>query len=300
MIPALVDRLAARQNADGGWGAAEGAASNAECTALAMLAFASSPESEGGERVAAGERWLLSHQVDDGSWRYADEVSGTWPTPIVLLALRTRPEARPAVDRGLGWLLEIRGRALPWSVRLREFVNRRQTIELDSTLPGWPWQVGTFSWVEPTAWALMALKAAWPDRAPRAVAQRIRGGEDMLLDRACPGGGWNYGNSRVLEEDLVPFPDTTALALLGLLGREALLVVEGFQALNRLLDDHASGLSLSLAVLSRRAWGRDSGELQARLEAKLEQGGLDDTRTLALGALARAPNLNWLGARAHE
>ena len=43
-------------------------------------------------------------------------------------------------------------------------------------------------------------------------------GEAELLDVRCADGGWNYGSHRALEVDLVAFPETTALALIGLQG----------------------------------------------------------------------------------
>ena len=50
---------------------------------------------------------------------------------------------------------------------------------------------------------------------PRA-AERIRLGTEMLLDRACPAGGWNAGNGVVLGSPLKPHIDPTAIALLAL------------------------------------------------------------------------------------
>jgi hypothetical protein len=38
----------------------------------------------------------------------------------------------------------------------------------------------------------------------------------MLFDRACPGGGWNAGNSVVLGSPLRPHVDATAIALVAL------------------------------------------------------------------------------------
>jgi hypothetical protein len=38
----------------------------------------------------------------------------------------------------------------------------------------------------------------------------------MILDRACPHGGWNAGNSVVFGVELDPHPDFTAMALLAL------------------------------------------------------------------------------------
>jgi hypothetical protein len=47
-------------------------------------------------------------------------------------------------------------------------------------------------------------------------------GEKMILERRCSDGGWNYGNRKVLGTDLPSYPETTALALLGLSGNPAL------------------------------------------------------------------------------
>jgi hypothetical protein len=44
----------------------------------------------------------------------------------------------------------------------------------------------------------------------------------MLLERRCRDGGWNYGNRRVLGEDLPSYPETTALALMALDGHAAI------------------------------------------------------------------------------
>ena len=88
------------------------------------------------------------------------------------------------------------------------------------SLKGWPWKQGTSSWVEPTAHT--------PDRSQESVrascllpelTERIRSGEALLLDVRCKDGGWNYGSAWALGEDQRSYPETTALALLGLQGR---------------------------------------------------------------------------------
>ena len=43
-------------------------------------------------------------------------------------------------------------------------------------------------------------------------------GEAELMDVRCADGGWNYGSHAALQVDLVAFPETTALALIGLQG----------------------------------------------------------------------------------
>jgi hypothetical protein len=297
-LTSFLQDLIVRQNSDHGWGAMEGAASDAECTALALLALGRAGVAA--DLTTAAERWLLDRQEDDGAWRYRDEGPGVrWPTPIVLLALNGRGHDG-AIERGMTWLLAQKGAQMQWLGRLREFLSGTRVVELDTTLDGWPWAAGTFAWVEPTAWAVMAIRARWPDAPPRDARARLREGEAMLLDRACPGGGWNYGNKRVLDVDLEPYPDTTAIALLGLRGRDSPEITAGFTALDRLLGENASGLALSLAVLSLRAWGRDAASLRARLVERYEDSAfLGETRTLALAALATDSGPDWLGGTGH-
>lgn len=297
MNEVLLRELIVRQNEDGGWAAIHGAPSDSECTALALMALHRSDA--GADHVAKAERWLLARQEPAGAWPYRDEGPvARWTTPIVIVALNGRDQ-REAQDRGLRWLVAQKGEQMPLMSRIREMLSGRKTVELDTTLDGWPWAAGTFAWVEPTAWALIALKARRGE-APRDANARIHEGEQMLLDRACPGGGWNYGNKRVLEVDLDPYPDTTALALMGLHGKEADEVEAGFGALDRLLGEHASGLALALAAIGCRAWGRDSSLLEARLIARFEEDQfLGETRTLALASLATESGNGWFGADAH-
>ncbi len=47
----------------------------------------------------------------------------------------------------------------------------------------------------------------------------------MLLDRVCPGGGWNAGNGVVYGVALAPHPDDTAIALLARMGQRKELAV---------------------------------------------------------------------------
>jgi hypothetical protein len=92
--------------------------------------------------------------------------------------------------------------------------------ERNLDLEGWPWKPGTSSWVEPTAHALVALKHAARKAPLPALARRVKLGEELLLDVRCTDGGWNYGNrTDGRGEPLPSYPETTALALVGLQGR---------------------------------------------------------------------------------
>lgn len=52
--------------------------------------------------------------------------------------------------------------------------------------------------------------------AAYAINERIKMGVAMLLDRMCPGGGWNSGNGIAFGVALDPYIDATAIAVLAL------------------------------------------------------------------------------------
>ena len=191
-------------------------------------------------------------------------------------------------QRGAEWLVGERGRALDGRPGLlaRLLAPPAPAVELDSALVGWPWTEGTFSWVEPTAYAVLALRAVSPRSA--AAAARIDEGERLILDRVCSDGGWNYGNRRVLGEDLWSYPDTTALALLALgRGRDGTVVTKGLAALETMLEANQSGLATALGALALAAHGRDVRALRVRLGARFtETGFAGDLRALAWALLA--------------
>jgi len=121
-------------------------------------------------------------------------------------------------ERGVDWLLATSGIENGLKFRVVHFF-RPSIVELDPSLQAWPWRSGNSSWIEPTAHALVALKkAARFGMRRREIEERIQMGEEMILERRCRDGGWNYGNRKVLGTELPSYPETTALALLGLAG----------------------------------------------------------------------------------
>ncbi len=272
---------------DGGWGPYPGAPPRTEATALAAFALSAS---EGRDAAASGLEWLLSRQRPGGAWPLGDggPDSPHWSTSLAVLALsKERPEA---ARRGAGWLLEQKGRGEPWWAPLmRRLAGWRSAVELDPGLTGWPWAAGTFSWVEPTSYAILALKSLGAGVSDSPMGRRIEEAERMLIDRACRGGGWNYGNSVVLGEELWPYPDTTGVSLLALADRPGLPVVdESLDILEPMALDHDSILALSLGALALRAHGRPAGTVLARLASRVEgeRGGPIEARALAWAALA--------------
>lgn len=266
-----------------------GGPSATEATALALLALASPSTGE----APADERavhWLRTHQRDDGSWPFSALVAeGSWATAVAVLALLRAAGSTDDSVRGGIWLLGQRGRGLGLlaSVRRRLF-PRDQVVELDDRLRGWAWTSDAFSWIEPTSHAVLALRALRRTLPDERLGGRVAEAEAMIRDRACEGGGWNYGNSRVLDEVLWPYPDTTALALMALHdGPHDGAVRDGLRALRRMLRDNDSGLAVALGILAFRLYGEEVEPLRARLREQIAATELlGETRPLALAALA--------------
>src|SRR5213079_3148443 len=183
---------------DGGFGPRAGQAAEAEPTAVAALALDD----------PAGRGWLADHQHRDGRFTVVPgPVESTSATALAALAL----DPGPARDRALAVLPRLRAR--------RAAADR--LVPHDTATRGWGWTPTTFGWVEPTAWAVLALRRLRP------AAPEIADGLRVLADRECVGGGWNYGNRVVYGEALAPFVQTTAAAVLALQGAQPDLLARG-------------------------------------------------------------------------
>ncbi|QJW94427.1 DUF362 domain-containing protein [Frigoriglobus tundricola] len=204
----LLTRLAAHANPDGGWGYYAGKASHPEPTGLALLALANAREAFA-QHIANGLISLERNRQPDGSYRLTDgRPEAAWPTAVALytrLALGAPPDAvKPSVDR----LLATESRVMTRDPETSDMEN-----DIDLSLVGWPWAAANFGWVEPTAWACLALRAAGLEDHPR-----VQQGVKLLLDRAFDTGGANYGNRVVLGTPTEPIPGPTAALLLAVQG----------------------------------------------------------------------------------
>jgi hypothetical protein len=288
----VLSELTAAGNADGGWGAVPGGPSTTECTALSLMAL----HAHRGQLRSAGAAalraagWLKARQRPDGSWPLSDQVpDASWMTSAAVIALNHLEPGSAEAVRGAEWLLSVESRGRTRTQRLLARLFRtRAAVDQDAELTAWPWAADTTAWVEPTSWALIATKQLARHLPASRAAERVRQGELMLHDRMCPGGGWNYGNKRVLGFDLEPYPDTTALALLALHDTPRTAAIhQSVATLRELVTNSPSGLVLSLAVLSLQLYGDDAAPLRAALRARFEANAFrGESRTLALALLA--------------
>ena len=237
-------------NPDGGWAYQAGKKSRVEPTCWAALALGARPADDG--NVGRACALLRSWQRPDGLIAEPGLPPNLAFNGLALLVLdwrrRHAGDAAAAACARLADALSVAA-----VLRLRGDAAERQ----DNRLRGWPWTEGAFSWVEPTAWCLLALKR-WRRSAgsrPPALDRRISDADAMLIDRACRGGGWNYGNSNMLGQELHAYVPTTAAALLALQDRREEAAVTGgldFLAANALRE--TSGMALSLALLALGAY----------------------------------------------
>jgi hypothetical protein len=266
----------------------------------------------------------------DGGWAYhSGKQSRIEPTCWALLALAAAEHQPPDIDvllrwrRQGAWLADIAGappnfafnalagltliqsRHLLSEEIVRLLINARgvqappdPAVRLDGSLQAWPWVDGTFSWVEPTAWYALFLKQRLAIGPYPGAAERVRVGDRVLKDRECQGGGWNYGNSTVYNQDLRPYVPTTALALLALQNLRTDGAVErGLERLQRDITREQSAMALSLAIISLHVHGRAAEgphEQLARLVANRteEEAGYDIIGTaMALCALSDGGSL---------
>jgi hypothetical protein len=199
-----------------------------------------------------GADYLAEIQADDGSVGVrAGEPEPGWPTSLAVVAWRAvgnalrgvlsaANEFQVNIDRGIAWLLSVEGSKLEQS----------EVFGHDMQLVGWAWAEGTHSWLEPTALAVLALKAAG-----QASHARTREAVRLILDRQLPGGGCNYGNTVVLGQKLRPHVQPSGMALLALAGERDTSgrIAKSISWLRRNIGPETTAASLSWAVLGLKA-----------------------------------------------
>ena len=245
------------QNADGGWGYFPGKRSWLEPTAYTLLAL---HQEAGTANWDKGWNMMRQWQREDGAWRPTSCVEDAhWATALAITLHCVRGVYDGHFRNGVDWLLDsagVEGRLLD---RMISYVTKVSPTGHDLRYRGWPWRPGTASWIEPTAHSLVALKKAAPQIPGALLKRRIILGEGMILRRRCTDGGWNYGSKEALGVQLPSYPETTALALLGLQGNRDAELGPALARAKRLYDDRQSPLGSALLKVSLRAYGLNLG-----------------------------------------
>jgi uncharacterized protein (DUF362 family) len=210
IVPDLLSalqQLAAAAHPDGGWGYAADQPAHLEPTCLALLALSLEAE-KFSDAIDRGRRALEKCAASDGSYRLPrGRGEAVWPTALVLFVQAAFAYPATEIQRTASFLLALQG-------RIPDDPGAAEMHDIDIKLLGWPWAENNFAWVEPTAWACVALR-----RAGYGSHHRVEEGLRLLLDRANDTGGINYGNRHVFGRLTEPIPGPTALMLLALQGR---------------------------------------------------------------------------------
>jgi hypothetical protein len=249
-IAPLVRRLTSLVLSGGGMPYYQGGGPSSEPALLALLALsACGVPAESGKPLLS---WASGLQNTDGSTglNALHRYQGLWLTALSAIVFH-RYGLKDARSRALEFITSLK------SVTVANDPNVRQ----DNTIVGWPWVRGTFGWVEPTAWSVIALSVCGDGSHPRALE-----GRRFLLDRQIPSGGWNYGNPGLNDRELLPFWDTTGLALLALCGQTDVGRVQAsLDLLQKNQDKIESPCGLAWATLGLESYGRDAARLKDRL-----------------------------------
>ena len=274
------------------WGYTEQGA--IEVTSLALMALRGEADFDA-VRVTKS---LQSVRNRDGSWpAFVGDDAGCWVTALVIYALLATKKAE-VPQRSIEWLLENAGREAKRFWRWK-FQNIDKDVKFNPAKYGWSWFPGTTSWVIPTALSLLTLQrirgaaVASLSQQPQ-MNERIDLGVSMLLDRMCPGGGWNAGNGIAFGVALAPYIDATAIALLALQSHECEAVDLSLRWLRVRLPYCPSPYGLAWGILALTAYegkGRDFGDSLEKASSRLtttitEAGRFLDTTTLAISTLA--------------
>ncbi len=261
---------------EGGWGyLSDSTAAYPETTCYSLLALRDTPFPK--EKSLA---WITELVNEDGQLILPEDDSPNWGTShlvITLERLKVLPEKK---DASINWLLA-------WESQYTE--SKIEDIELDSTLIGWPWISNTFSWVQPTAYAVLALKLSGLHAHPR-----VQEAETLLFDRTCPGGGWNFGNPVMLGRPVAPSIVETAITLLALqdLPKGTDEISSGISVLEDGLPKLPSALALALGILCLTVYERPVTQHVERLLARQDKdgswGGMNWWTALAILALQAA------------
>lgn len=204
--------------------------------------------------------WLSSLVSSDGKLYLPNDNMPNWATSpliITLIRLNQLPEVRTS---SVNWLLE-------WKSLTGDSTG---VALLDGSLVGWSWISDTFSWVEPTSYAVLALKFAGLK-----THARVKEGEAVVFDRMCVRGGWNFGNPVVFGKELDPSAVDTALALFALqdLPDPDNKIDMSLNVLEQRTIRFPSALSLALTILCLNIYNRPIDQFVDLLLTRQESDG---------------------------
>lgn len=237
---------------EGGFAQRDKSAFRPDATAWAIIAL--SADNAHDHMVKSACESLAVKQSPDGRVALLEGLNSTWwPTPLAVLAWKKATGFEYAASVAASFLLDSSGEHFP---------NEKDSpAGHDSTIRGWSWIEGTHSWVEPTCLSILALRATGYSRHGR-VEEAIK----MLLNRQLQMAGWNYGNTTVFRQELLPMPDHTGQALCALAGLVRILEVErSINYTKDQIDRLTSPFSFCWCLFGLKPWFSDIKNTRTRV-----------------------------------
>lgn len=242
--------------AETGWGyRAQTPQAYPEPTCYSLLALADTSFDQ-----AKSLDWLSSLVNADGQLFLPQDDMPNWGTSHLIITLTHLNQMPNILQSSISWLLAWKS----------NYIETGEEVTLNGSLIGWPWISDTFSWVQPTSYAIFALKlVGMKDH------ERVKEAEALLFDRMCQQGGWNFGNPIILERPIDPTLAETAIALFALqdLPEAADEIDKALELLEREIPNRSSALSLSLSILCLNLFGRSTDPYVDMLLARQESDG---------------------------
>lgn len=249
-ITATVRTISSRSVPGGGFSEQLGAPFRVDSTAWAILALRADGTTHS-NLVGSARSRLASEQFSDGRISLAqDQPQTCWPTAMAVMAWSGDATFNDNSKRAVTFLIKTGGMTL----------KRKSDAPYghDTSIQGWTWIENTFSWVEPTTLALLALSLVGYTKHAR-VSEGVR----LLMDRQLPSGGWNYGGTIVYGQELYPQPENTGMALTALAGQvEKKEIQRSLDYLKSQVVSCRTPLSLGWAIFGLGAWGQRPTEAE--------------------------------------
>lgn len=250
MIEKYIENVLNQQDPSGGFAYINHRGGMVEPTCYSLMALNKfNPESTNFNRAI---NWLLSLQNTDGGWKLfdIDDISSPYSTSIAVITLNQIDKNiySGEIQRGIKYL----------ESRLEYFKNKELCYNV------WGWNKGTYIGIEPTAYAVLALKLLNSTNT-----ERIKEGEKFFLSSACLNNGWTFGypfdrnnpaSTSIIYIPVEPQLSITALVLLALQGSNVNLS----KHMNLVLKDYKKSycpMSLSLSILALNAYGEETSDI---------------------------------------
>jgi hypothetical protein len=271
-----LETILGRSKPEGGFAQKEGGVFRPDATAWAVMAMS---RMRAYRQIVDGAcRRMALGQLPDGRVPLVEGMDAAWwPTPLALLAWMKAGGFEKEAAAAENFLLATSGRHYP--------KEKDTPAGHDTLIRGWSWIEDTHSWIEPTAMSIIALKATGNGRHGR-----IEEAMKMMLNRQLSNGGWNYGNTTVFGQELLPMPEHTGQALCALSGHaQTTEVQKSIDYLKDRLPVLSTPLSLCWGLFGLNAWSIEVPDFRPLiLKAFALQNKFGDYDTTLLAQLAIA------------